>query len=137
MLLSVSSGPFVGLTAEMLMIYVIEGSRERTLRELEEEALKERGTEPRGQKGNAEEAEGEEQNRSCLAGCNRRGPPRRLMQWTSSICLCEGTLSCLWFLGRAKSRQQRPLLENHSLLSVVQSLQARAGEKHCHNRYGL
>ena len=25
MLLSVSSGPFVGLTAEMLMIYVIEG----------------------------------------------------------------------------------------------------------------
>lgn len=27
MLLSVSSGPFVGLTAEMLMIYVIEGDK--------------------------------------------------------------------------------------------------------------
>ena len=56
---------------------------------MEEEASQKRGTEPRGQKGNAEEAEGEEQKRSCHAGCNRRGPPRKLMQWTSSICLCE------------------------------------------------
>lgn len=74
MLLSVSSGPFVDLTAEMFMIYVIEGSRERILRELEEEASKERGTEPRGQKRAMLRRRRRSRNRSCLAGCNRRVP---------------------------------------------------------------